>query len=251
MIRGLYTAASGLIAASRRMEAVTSNLANTQTNGYKQERTSASSFEEQLVLELSGQANVQEIGPLSLTNLADAPQIDLGQGALQSTGRDLDLAVEGPGFFALQTASGQRYTRDGSFTRNAQGILTNHHGDPVLGENGPIVVPPGRANIAANGNILVDDQPVGRLKLVEFPPDQELKRVGQNQFVARADGVEPAAATGSLVHQGFVEASNVDLTGTMTTAIELQRAYEANQRMIQYQDDLTARAVSEIARPVA
>lgn len=249
MIRGFYTAASGLISAARRMEVVTNNLANAQTTGFKQERTGASAFDQQLVMQLALGGDPAQVGPLMLSDQASEPELDFTQGALRATERDLDLAIEGPAFFAVRTADGIRYTRDGSFTRGAQGMLLTQTGGLVLGENGPLEVPPGRLDIRTDGTVLVDEAPVGKLRLVEFRPDQTLKRVGDNQFAPRDEGVQPALSSGSVVHHRFLEGSNVDLTATLTTSIELQRAYEANQRMMQYQDELMARAANDIARP--
>ena len=96
----------------------------------------------------------------------------------------------------------------------------------------------------------MEDRPVGRLPLVAFAPDQALERLGANALGPRDAGAAPEAAT-TTVRQGFVEASNVDLSATITTIIELQRAYEANQRMVQYQDEMLARAANDIARPVS
>ena len=116
----------------------------------------------------------------------------------------------------MQTASGTRYTRDGSFTRDAAGVLTTHNGDPVLGAERAHHPAGCRLSIGADGSVLVDDAAVGKSGWSSSAPEVELKRVGQNAFVPRTDGVQPGAASGSLLHQGTVEASNVDLTGTMT-----------------------------------
>ena len=130
--------------------------------------------------------------------------------------------------------------------------MTTGEGDLVLGVDGnPIEIPGGRLQVLQDGRVQVEDQDVGQLAIVEFDLDQPLRRIGNNQFAARNEGDEPHAATSTTVRQSFVEASNLDMAGAQTTMLELQRAYEASQKMIQYQDELVGRAVNDIARPVS
>jgi flagellar basal-body rod protein FlgF len=243
-----------MLSSMRRMEFVTNNLANAQTVGFKQDRSALSTFDEMMILQngpgTAGNPN-NNLGELGMAAVAEEPMIDFTQGSLQDSGRDLDMALEGPGFFTVQTAEGLRYTRDGGFTRDALGRLTTSEGHPVLGDDGnPIEIPAGRVQIGPDGTLSVADQEIGRLALVEFSLDQPLRKVGSNQFAARNDGDMPAPAASTAVHQGFIEASNVDMAGAQTTMMELQRAYQASQKLIQYQDELVGRAVNEIARPV-
>ncbi len=253
MIRGLYTAASGLISSMRRMEFVTNNLANAQTAGFKQDRSALSTIDEVMVLQngMIAPPSNSQLGELGMASIAEEPMIDFTQGALQETGRALDMAIEGPAFFTVQTPEGVRYTRDGGFTRDADGRLTTPEGHLVLADDGnPITIPGGRLTVDPNGTMRSEGQPIARLALVEFSLEQPLKKVGSNQFAPRIDGDQPTPATGSAVHQSFVEASNVDMAGAQTTMMELQRAYQASQRLIQYQDEMLGRAVNEIAKPV-
>ncbi len=255
MIRGLYTAASGMLSAMRRMEFVTNNLANAQTVGFKQDRSALSTFDEMMILQngpgTAGNLN-NNLGQLGMAAIAEEPMIDFTQGALQDSGRALDMAIEGPGFFTVQTPDGLRYTRDGGFTRDSLGRLTTSEGNPVIGDDGnSIEIPPGRLQVSRDGTLSVEGQEIGRFALVEFSLDQPLRKVGSNQFAARNDGDVPTPATSTAIHQGFVESSNVDMAGAQTTMLELQRAYQASQKLIQYQDELVGRAVNEIARPVS
>jgi flagellar basal-body rod protein FlgG len=252
MIRGLYTAAAGMVAAMRRMELVTNDLANAQTPGYKGDRSAAASYFEQLVARVQNGEVLEEIGPLALADVAVGPELDLSQGALQTTNRDLDFALAGPGFFSVQTPDGLRFTRDGGFTRDAQGRLLTASGHYVLGTDGqPLVVPPGKLSASPDGTLLVDDAPVGRLGIVEFGADVELVRQGDNTFTTRDPAVAPEPSSRTSLAQGQIEGSNVDLAATISASLQLQRAYEASQRMIQSQDSLTAQAVNEIAQPVS
>ncbi len=253
MIRGLYTAASGMVSAMRRMEFVTNNLANTQTVGFKQDRSPLSTFDEMMILQdgsISPAGN-RQLGQLGMAAVAEEPLTDWTQGALQETGRALDFALEGPGFFTVQTPDGVRYTRDGGFTRDALGRISTTEGDLVLGDDGnPITVPGGRLIAGADGTLSVEGQVIGRLGLAEFSLEQPLRKTGNNQFAPRIDGDAPTPAVASAVRQSFVETSNVDMAGNQTTMMELQRAYQASQKMIQYQDEMVGRAVNEIAKPV-
>ena len=255
MIRGLYTAASGMLASMRRMEFVTNNLANAQTTGFKQDRSALSTFDQMMILQDGSAAQRglnAELGELGMGAVAEEPMIDFTQGSLQQTERALDMALEGPGLFTVQTPDGPRYTRDGAFTRDANGHLTTGEGHLVLGADGnPIQIPPGTLATRPDGTLTVGDETIGKLAIVEFTVDQPLKKVGSNQFVARNEGDEPRAATATAVRQGHVEASNVDMAGAQTTMLELQRAYQAAQRLIQYQDEMVGRAVNEIARPTS
>lgn len=249
MIRGLYSAVSGMLTAVRRMEVATNDLANAQTTGYKAERTSSATFEEQLVRRMDGTRGAGRLGSLPLSTSAGEPELDMSQGSMQQTGRQLDVALEGPGFLAVQTESGVRFTRDGSLTRDALGYLTTSTGALVLGEDGPIQVPSGPVGIMSDGTVMAGDTAVGRLLTIDFAPGTQLRKVGNNELAPVDPATAPTLSETTGIRQGFLEASNVDLTGTLTTVLELQRAYEANQRMIQAQDQMMGRAVNDIAQP--
>lgn len=249
MIRGLYTSAAGMLALTRRMEVATNNMANAQTTGFKRELTAEASFAEQLLLQQSDQQDATQVGPVSLSTLPEEPRLDLTQGSLQTTGRDLDFSLTGAGLFVVQAPEGVRYTRDGTFTKDVEGRLVTTGGALVLGENGPLQPPDGKLTVGLDGTLAVDGAPFGRFQLADFGPDAALKKLGNNLLVPRDETQQPRRPAGTSVVQGALEASNVDLGTEMTAAIELQRAYEANQRMIQNQDELTGRAVSDIARP--
>jgi flagellar basal-body rod protein FlgG len=255
VIRGLYTAASGMLSAMRRMELVTNNLANAQTVGFKQDRSALSTFDEVMILQdgTPGAAtNDQELGQLGMAAVAEEPMIDFTQGAIQETGREFDLALEGPGFFTVQTPDGVRYTRDGGFTRDALGRMMTTEGHLLLDTAGnPITIPGGKVTVNKDGTVRVENQPLAQLNVVEFSLDQPLRKVGSNQFAPRNDGDQPRASAGTAVHQGSIEVSNLDMAGAQTTMMELQRAYQASQRLIQYQDEMVGRAVNEIARPIS
>jgi flagellar basal body rod protein FlgG len=235
----------------RRMEVAVNDLANIQTPGYRAERTAAASFSEQLVAQLGLQNGSVPVGPLLLVNAAEAPQLDLTQGPIVGTGRALDIALDGPGFLVVERPDGIAYTRDGGLSVDEQGYLTGARGTRVLGTSGPIQVPSGDVVIGPDGTVHADGVPLDRLRIVEFAPDQRFQKLGTNLLIPAGGSQPPADAGATMVYQGFMEGSNVDVTTTMTTMLELQRAYSANTRMIQFQDQILVRAVNDIARPMA
>ena len=254
MNRGFYTAVSGLMSSVRRMEVAINDLANVQTPGYKAERSASTSFSEQLVAQLDGAQAPLPVGPMMLVNMAEAPQLDMRQGPLSSTGRPLDIALDGTGFLVVDTSNGVAYTRDGSMSMD-DGYLTTTRGARVLGESGPIrpstASGGGTLSISPDGTVIVDGSPVDRLKIVEFAPDQRFTKLGENLVLPADASQAPSENSSTTVHQGFVEGSNVDVTTTMTSMLELQRAYSANSRMIQFHDQMLTRAVNDIARPTS
>ncbi len=243
MIRGIYSAASGLLAQMARQLAISNNLANLNTPGYRQDITS---LEEYPALDLFRLFDGQPawVGALGTGVAAPPPMVDLAQGALVDTGRPLDLAISGPAFFAVQTPEGVRYTRDGSFSRNAQGFLVNSSGYPVLGEGGPVQLPEGEVLVSGDGTIAVGGQQIGRLLLTEFQPGQ-VRKVGANLFEATGQGQPPA---NSAVNQGFLEMANVDLAQAVVDMMAATRSYEASLRLLQMQDEILSRSVNDVGR---
>ncbi len=252
MIRGIYSAASALIAGLFRQELISHNLANLQTAGFKELTTGLDEFGRLPLARLPEGAIAGEpgttVGAVSLGVLTQGAVTNFAAGALRETKQPFDLALSGDGFFRIQTPDGERYTRDGRFTRDENGHLVTVDRNLLLDTDGqPLVVPPGEAAIASKGQITVDGQAIGQIGLAGFAqPDTELKRDGQNLFAAVAGA--PSTASTASVHQGFIETSNVDVTRAMASMMSVARAYEAAQRAIQLQDEMTGKAVNEIGR---
>jgi flagellar basal-body rod protein FlgF len=156
--------------------------------------------------------------------------LDLSQGALQKTGNDLDAAIEGPGYFVVQTANGPMYTRNGSFQVSARGQLVTSSGDAVMGDKGAIEMPPGPVSISADGTISSNGAVAGKLDLVEFAPNTQLTAMGGSYYSAPASGVRPATA--SNVRQGMLESSNVNTITSMVELVTAQREAEMMQRAL-------------------
>ncbi len=252
MIRGIYSAASALVAGLFRQELISHNLANIDTAGFKELTTGLNEFERLPLARLPGGTGDgvpgTVVGKSSLGVVTEGAITDYAAGAIRQTHQPFDLAIAGDGFFRIQTPDGERYTRDGRFTRDENGNLVTVDRNLLLGADGqPLVVPQGEAVIQSNGQISVNNQVAGQIGLVNFAdPATELERDGQNLFTTTATG-NPAAAT-ATVRQGFLETSNVDAVRSMSNMMAVSRAYEAAQRAIQLQDEMTGKAVNEIGR---
>ncbi|EEG76503.1 flagellar basal-body rod protein FlgF [Dethiobacter alkaliphilus] len=248
MIRGLYTAASGMMVESTRQETITNNLANSETTGFKRDLALQRSHGEQPVVRLGDRQPFgvrPVIGSLGVGSLIDGIHTSHEQGSLQETGRDLDVAMAGDGYFVVETEQGLRYTRNGAFSIDADRMLVNDQGHRVMGTTGPLQLPAGEVQIDQAGNVFVNDAMQGQLARVSFADNSELQKVGDSLFTA-AEGAEQQPVTG-MVKQGFLEGSNVQAVQEMVQMLAAMRAYETNQRVVQAQDDMLRKATNEIA----
>lgn len=255
MIKGLYSAASAMLANLTRHGTLTHNVANLDTPGFKQVLVSLDDFVDTGVVAppgpTAGAAGLTYIGDLGL-GVQPAPEVtDHTQGGLRFTGQPLDLAIQGPGFFRVQTEAGERYTRDGRFLRDAAGNLVSVDGYAVLSDGGqPVSLPEGDLAIAPDGTLTINGAGAGRLGLAYFnDPAAELERDRPNLFAAAAGSAAAAAPAGQAqgtVSQGYLEMSNANAAQLMTQMVAVSRAYEAAQQMVQTQDELLGRAISSL-----
>jgi flagellar basal-body rod protein FlgF len=218
------TRQSGLL---REMDQVANNIANLSTTGFRREGLIFSEF-------------VQETGPgepsLSMA-AARVRTTTLVQGAMTQTAAPFDLAIEGPGFFLVETAAGERLTRAGSFTPSAEGELLTPDGHRLLDEGGgPVFVPPDAASVALaqDGTLSVDGAPLSRIGLWQPVDALDLMRQDGVLFAAPG-GVEPAAD--GRILQGFLEGSNVNPVQEIARMIEVQRSYELGQSFLDKEDE--------------
>ena len=246
MIRGLYTAASGMMVESVRQETITNNLANSETTGFKRDLALQRAQAELPVLRV-GDSNplpVQPIiGTLGTGSLVVGTHTVHEQGALRETGRKLDFGLAGSGFFTVETAQGLRFTRNGAFTVDADGFLQTDTGHRVMGTEGYLQIPAGELTADNDGRLFVDGAPVGQLRLVGFAEQELLSKQGETLFDAGGQAILPSAAQ---VQQGFLESANIQVIQEMVKMIATQRAYETNQRALQAHDELLGKAVNEI-----
>ena len=227
MDSGYYAAMTGLVARTQALDTAASNLANAQTPGYRAEREYFRS-----VL-LGPDALDSQLGEtMNNFGLLGGDRLSMAQGPLEQTGNPLDLAIEGQGFFAVQTANGIRYTRDGGFHRSRTGSLVTAAGEPVLSSTGtPISVPPGEVSVGADGALSVNGGVVAGVGVFTFPPGTELSAEGANRYVAPKDA-RAAVAKDATVHQGAIESANQDVVQGTVDLIMMQRQAEMMQRAL-------------------
>jgi flagellar basal-body rod protein FlgF/flagellar basal-body rod protein FlgG len=250
MDSGIYAAYTGLLARTQALDTAANNLANAGTNGFRAQRDTfrgvlASGFSYDQIDR--GQAGSQVGDGVNSFGVMGGSLMDLGQGTVVPTGNALDLALSGPGFFAIQTANGIRYTRDGSFLKSPDGQLQTQQGEPVLdAQMQPITLPTGVVEVSGNGTVSVDAAVVGTVGLFDIS-GTSLTMEGSNRYAAAA-GVTPAAAD-ATVKQGAVEGSNMDAVHGTMQLILLQRQAEMMQKALGvFSNDFDKTAVEQIGR---
>lgn len=252
---GIYVALSGAKLQELRLEIAANNLANVNTSGYKADRVASSSFEFELA-QLVDDAVRRDPLPLDETypetpyDIAYSKTFRVGtsfsQGTTQVTGNPLNIALEGPGFFGVETPAGVRYTRQGNFAIDSSGRLMTSDGLQVRGKglNG---LDGGDITIDTKGNVMVDNRSQGSIEIVEFENPALLKKEGHNLFAAPPEAVTLKKADQTVVHQGSLEMSNVNVVSEMVSMIELNRMYQAYQKMITAIDESTSRLIEGVA----
>jgi flagellar basal-body rod protein FlgF len=249
MSGAIYQAAAGALIQQMRLEILTNNLANVNTTGYKADIPVFRLPKGQA----TGQATSAPAIPGGMTPYAPPleARTDFEAGPFVRTGNDLDVAIQGRGFFEIQAPDGPRFTRKGNFTINAQGALATTEGWPVMGKSGPITIDGSRIDINNNGDVSVDGNLVDSLRVVDFDQPGNLSKTGGTFFVP-AQGVQGRTlAEGSTqIAQGFLETSNVNAIRTMTELIETMRVFESYQRVIRTADEATDKTVNEVGRSV-
>jgi len=235
-------AASTLEALSQQYQAITHNLANVSTTGYKRQSIV---FSQALAAQMTG----QDASSAAPSSVQGALTLDFRQGNLVKTDRTLDVALTGPGLFVLDSPEGPRYTRCGSFTTHATGQLVDSSGRTVTGDGGPITLPPEATqqgiNITPEGDIEVGGTSVGKLKIVAFKDTSLLTSVGGNCYAAPS-GATPDNAAQATVAQGFQEGSNVNAVEELVGLITATRLYEANIKAMTTQDE-KSRSLLQVA----
>ncbi|MDM7461930.1 MAG: flagellar basal-body rod protein FlgF [bacterium] len=240
MLRGLYVAAEGMAARQRAQDAIANNLANLNTTGFKADRPAFETIYERQLYRLEG-SRATPIGPLSAGVVVRELYTDLRAGALITTDNPLDIAIDGVGFFALQTPQGVRYTRNGAFQLNPQGVLVSREGYPVLSAaNQPIQAPrDAEVRIGEDGTVLANGAPIGQLL------------IAQGNLLKDPDGYFTGAAQplpNPRVVAGALEQSNVNMVREMVQMIELLRVYETHQRAVQAHDETLGKAINELPK---
>jgi flagellar basal-body rod protein FlgF len=271
MNNGLYSAFLGMRARQRTLDMIANNIANASTSGFKAERAiyrsiEATEAEASRALSKAGLIEQATLQPATATPTQTDPNIELANdrrrafgvvtstatdfstGVIKPTNRPLDIAISGDGFLAVQTPRGERYTRAGSLSLDANGQLITAQGDLVVGEGGPITLLPGEVSIGDDGTISVEGETIGRLKIVQFAnPAASLTKEGNALFVA-SQGSNPVEATDVTVVQGALETSNVNPVLEMSTMMQNSREFDSLQRSITLMREIGRRVVTELAK---
>ena len=226
MESGYYAACTALVARTQALDTIANNLANANTVGF---RTQHNVFRS--VLADAGDSSESSIDQ-AINQYVTLGQtvIDQSQGAMQKTGNGLDLAIDGPGYFAVQTANGTMYTRNGAFQVSSSRQLVTASGDLVMGSSGAITLPSGDVSISSDGTISVNGAVAGKVNVVTFPAGTNLTSMGNTYYSAPADAATPAV--NSSVRQGMLESSNVNPILSMAELITAQRSAESAQRAL-------------------
>jgi len=250
MDSGLYAAYTGLLARTQALDTAANNLANAGTAGFRAERdyfrgVLAGGVDQDPETASQVGQSVNGFGVLG------GNRLDLGQGEIKATGNPLDLALEGQGFFAIQTSRGVRYTRDGAFSRSPTGVLQTAQGEPVLDDNQkPITIPTGTIYVSPDGSISVSTADgsmiVGRVGAFDFTEKSALTAEGSNRF--SANGAKPIPATASF-EQGSVEGANEDAVhGTMQLVLVQRQAEMMQKALSVFNNDFDKTASEDLPR---
>lgn len=257
MVKGLYAAYTGMINQEHRMDVLTNNLANANTNGYKKEGVTAQSFDSILAYKIKdnseGYRLAKRIGVNNPGVKIGEGYTDFSQGPLKTTENPFDLALTDKGFFAIQFTDKAgnesiKYTRDGNFTLTADGELVTRDGDFVLDENGSTIKIDTLKDTQINtsGQIIQDGRVVATIKVTDFADYNYLERYGENDYQT-IDGAEEVEAAGK-VYAGYLETSNISVVSEMVNMITVSRAYETNQKVITTVDGTLDIAANQLGR---
>lgn len=249
MIRGLYTAATGMIVGERRQENISNNLANINNNSFKRTLILSKSTDSSKIKNKDTSKN--NIGALSLGTEIDEYFLDFSQGNLNESDSNLDFAINGKGFFVVEGNNGERlYTRNGNFKIDGNGRLTTIHGHPVLGVNSD------KGNeqyIYTNENLKVDTSGkfaygngYNSFLIADFDDLQDLKKTGENYYSTESEAKFNSNVND--VFQGYIEGSNVNATDEIVSMLETSRHFQTNYKILQQLDETLSKTVNEVGR---
>lgn len=255
MIRGLYTSGWSMMAIQKKMDVVSNNLANVNTNGYKKDTVIFEAFPDVLTKRINdtrSQLNPSGVpGQMQLGSDVGEVFTYFTQGQLNKTNNNFDMAIADSdnAFFSVNVTGAdgttkEYYTRDGSFTVRSDGHLVTKDGFEVLGKNGPIVLKNADFSVSPDGTVVQNGAAIDKLAIKEFTDTTTLRKVGTNLLETTADTRERNFS--GTVQQGYLELSNVNVVREMVDMISVMRSYEANQKVLQAQDSTLEKAVNEI-----
>jgi flagellar basal-body rod protein FlgF len=241
----LYQAAAAMNAQVRWQELITENLAAGTVPGFRKREVSFAAVEAGMDPTAARDGNMRYVIPTAI------PGINFDNGELRPTGNPTDLAIEGPGFFEVSLPNGDHaYTRDGEFRLNVRGQLVTKQGYAVLSDGGPVQIDPtkpGPVSVSPTGEISQGGETKGALRVVEFDRRATFTPIGQGYFLSAESGALPPPASNSFLRQGFLELPNTSPVAEMASLITSMRMFEANQKVLQMQDERMGRVISELA----
>ena len=260
MIKGLYTAHTGMVNEMNRLDVLTNNLANADTTAYKKEGTTSRTFADELAIKIKDTSHYglpQKLGEVSLVTHLGQVYTDYSSGSFEVTDNETDFALDGEGFFAISFTNKDgetsvKYTRDGNFVVDNQGYLRTKDGDYVLNAEGARNTDPSEANyvrmnptakfaVDELGYIYQNDEIVGTIGVIDFEDYDYIEKYGENLYNLVEGGVI-TESTASIL-QVMLETSNVNVVDEMVNMIAIQRAYEAGQKVITSIDETLATTV--------
>lgn len=250
MIKGLYTAASSMEMLEKKSNIRANNLANINSTAFKKSDTVTSSFPEMLLEKIEAGSKSEEVGEMSAGAFLERSFKDMRQGDLQKTENKLDFAIQGAGFFRVETEAGVRYTRDGNFSINSDSELVSQSGNAVLDVNGD------RIQLINGQDFAVDQEGViyfnndlkgAQIAVVNFESSEELIQQGDNLY-QQVDGGSGEAAADASIAQGYLENSNVKIVEEMVKMIKTSRHYESNQKVITTMDESLSKVINEVGK---
>lgn len=264
MVKGLYTAYTGMVNEQRRLDVLSNNLANSNTTGFKKEQLVPQSFKEELAIKIKDTSYARGV-PRGIGDITFGVKVgevftDWSQGSFQVTDKASDLALSGQGFFAIEftNKAGETsimYTRDGAFSVNREGYFVTSDGDYLLNMNGAMnsnqgqyvqINPNMDYSIDQLGNVYQNNAIVAQIGVVDVANYDSVEKYGENLYTFM-DGAEIVPST-AMVEQGCLEASNINVVDEMVDMITIARAYEAGQKMIQTVDSTLDKAVNQVGK---
>jgi len=242
---GLYTAYSGLRAQSEALDIVANNLANVNSTGFKGDTAFFTLLDESL----NGPDKSGTIDSAINRAVQTHKALNTLQGSLNFTSRDLDVAIEGNGFLAVDTPQGIRYTRNGNLQLNANSVLTTSENHPVLGVSGkPITLGPGKVQINSDGEVLLENSRVDCLKVVTFDKNATLEKEGNSLFRS-LPGKGSEIRSSATIKSGYLETSNVNPVSSMVKMVEIMRHFESIQKSVNLlMNDINSKAIEKLGK---
>ncbi|MCL5774046.1 MAG: flagellar hook-basal body protein [Firmicutes bacterium] len=254
MLEGMKMATQGMLAMMAKQDVVANNLANVGTTGYRKDTLLVSSFNDVLNKEMGFTGTDTQGGYMpvgggieSSGGLFTQTATHYAQGSLKATDNNFDLALDdnGKGFFTIQSPDGIKFTRNGAFRLSTTGYLITADGSFVLGQKGPIKVKGTDFKVNNDGEVIVGDKGIDKLLITSFADTRVLQKVGAANFVASSGG---AVSGDCKIQQGYLEMANVNAVKEMVDMMTIMRAYEANQKILQTQDQMLGKSTNEVGR---